>query len=592
MLLRRNLRSFLRFEIAYKLISIFIFFPLMEKLENIALRIAGVYYLSNYNLKRVLHNPIVWIMVIISIILIGLFISIELLGLASGIHASFFKKNISATDMFGEAMGHLWRLLSAKKPGNFLIILYSFILVPLVDIYDTATIIQNFSFFGYIADRISRKTRYEIIAGVVAVILILLFFTTLYTIPILVSKKTDFIEAAKESILTIRLHIFRSFFVIISWIILGLALSGALVVGLIITSRLTIRWLDPDINPSVLASNEAVLIIEMIVALFVVLIISPIVMSRLSMGYFYKKEIPEYVPAPHHIRDRWWAKLIVASIVIVAGFFFIPPKYQQAKLALAGSNRGVMIMAHRGDSVSAPENTLPAFLKAIEHGADAAELDVQMTKDGVIVCMHDSSLKRTTGVDKKIWEVTYNEIKDLDNGSHFSPSYRFTRIPTLDQVMKLTKGHLYLNIEIKRTGHDDGIVEKTLDIIASNHYENDCDITSFDYDTLKQIKALNPDIYTVYTTTVGGGDISKLKAANAFSIEENFVTASMVRYLRKENKGIFVWTVNSQRDINRLIDLNVDAIITDNVSLGVNLIETNQGVMGILLRVQRLIMSL
>ncbi len=628
LLLRRNLGSFLRFELGYKLVSILIFFPLMERLETLALRLAGVYYLSNYNLARVLRNPVVWIMVVLSILLIGLFISVELLGLAAGAHASYYKVKITATDMLGEAVGQIWRLIRQKKPGNILLIFYSFLLVPLVDIYDTVTIIQNFSFFGYFAERISRKLRYEIIAGSIGVFLVVLFFTTILTIPILVCKKTSFLEAAGESIKTIRIQIFRPIFAIIAWLILGVALVGGLVVGLLVGARLVVQWLDPEVNPAIMMSNEALLVVEIVATLFVVLIISPVVMARLSLGYYFrftnprtpgkKKEekqeilapefmaldlqeledipeapqIPEFVPVERHIRNRWWAMLIVWSIIILLGYFTIPPKYQQVKQALAGGNRGVMIMAHRGDSVSAPENTLPAFQNAIDHGADAAELDVQMTKDGVIVCMHDSSLKRTTGVKKHIWEVTYDEIKDLDNGSFYSPSYRFTRIPTLDQVMKLTKGKLYLNIEIKRTGHDEGIVEKTLEIIAANHYENDCDITSFDYNTLKQIKALNKDIYTVYTTTVGGGDISKLKAANAFSIEENFVTAQMVRYLRKENKGIYVWTVNTERDINRMIDLNVDAIITDNVSLGVNLLETNQGLIGILSRIRRLILSL
>ena len=89
-----------------------------------------------------------------------------------------------------------------------------------------------------------------------------------------------------------------------------------------------------------------------------------------------------------------------------------------------------MIMAHRGYSAAAPENTITAFQKCIDNRFTAAELDVQMLADGTIVVLHDDNLKRTAGIDKNVWEVTYSEIKDLDNGSFFDKSYAGTTIPT------------------------------------------------------------------------------------------------------------------------------------------------------------------
>jgi glycerophosphoryl diester phosphodiesterase len=96
-----------------------------------------------------------------------------------------------------------------------------------------------------------------------------------------------------------------------------------------------------------------------------------------------------------------------------------------------------MIMAHRGYSAKAPENTLPAFKMCMDEGFSAAELDVQMLGDGTIIVMHDDNLKRTTGLNKNVWEVTYDEIKDLDNGAFFDKAFEGTRIPTLDEVLKL-----------------------------------------------------------------------------------------------------------------------------------------------------------
>ena len=90
---------------------------------------------------------------------------------------------------------------------------------------------------------------------------------------------------------------------------------------------------------------------------------------------------------------------------------------------------------------------MPAFQKCIDNRVSAAELDVQMLGDGTIVVLHDDNLRRTTGVDKNVWEVTYDDIKDLDNGSFFDESYAGTTIPMLDDVMRLAgrgKNKLYL----------------------------------------------------------------------------------------------------------------------------------------------------
>ena len=103
--------------------------------------------------------------------------------------------------------------------------------------------------------------------------------------------------------------------------------------------------------------------------------------------------------------------------------------------------------AHRGASDYAPENTLSSFYLGLLQGANGIETDVQMTKDGEIIVMHDDNLKRTTGVDKNVWEVTYDEIKDLDNGSFFSKEYAGTKIPTLEEAIRFCKGRMYINID-------------------------------------------------------------------------------------------------------------------------------------------------
>ena len=193
-----------------------------------------------------------------------------------------------------------------------------------------------------------------------------------------------------------------------------------------------------------------------------------------------------------------------------------------------------------------------------------------MLKDGTIIVMHDDNLGRTTGLNKNVWEVTYDEIRDLDNGRFFDEEYAGTTIPTLDEVIRLAgsgKDKLYLNIEIKRNGHDDGITQKVVDIIEANDYIGYCDVTSQDYKTLEEIRQINPSVLTAYTSVIGIGNIETLDAADIISIQETFATYENIDRIHRAGKHVFVWTVNEQDTMEKLVSLNVDAILTNDPSL-------------------------
>ncbi|MBM6839834.1 glycerophosphodiester phosphodiesterase, partial [Clostridium saudiense] len=100
--------------------------------------------------------------------------------------------------------------------------------------------------------------------------------------------------------------------------------------------------------------------------------------------------------------------------------------------------------AHRGASIAAPENTLSAFKEAILAQAEYIETDVQETKDGELILLHDSNFKRTTGVDKNVWEVNYDEVKNYNAGHYLNSGYYVENIPTLDEAIKYVRGRCKL----------------------------------------------------------------------------------------------------------------------------------------------------
>jgi len=223
----------------------------------------------------------------------------------------------------------------------------------------------------------------------------------------------------------------------------------------------------------------------------------------------------------------------------------------------------VLIVAHRGASGWAPENTLASFKKAMEIGADYSELDVHLTKDGEVILLHDDTLDRTTNGKNGVWEYTLEEVKKLDAGSWFSPEFAGEPIPTLKEVIEAVKGKMKLNIEIKVSGHDPDIAEKVVDIVRSENFGNDCMITSFDSASVLKVKQIAPELTTGfifstdYPQSVFNGNWEVL-SCNKKVVDEEFLKKA-----RKAGKKVQVWTVNDEETMKELIDLGVDGIITN-----------------------------
>lgn len=224
------------------------------------------------------------------------------------------------------------------------------------------------------------------------------------------------------------------------------------------------------------------------------------------------------------------------------------------------------IVAHRGDSIRAPENTYPAFeLAALENADGMIELDVQKTLDGVIVVSHDDSLKKFTGDDRAIHELTYAELQELDVGSWYSENYEGLRMSTLDEVLKLLKDYedIRLQIEIKVAEYDHQLEEQLLRVIFANEMEDRCAIISLSPEPLRRIKALNPHVTTLYTMSMAIGDISAFELADGYSVEQSYITVSLVNKVHAAGKKIYAWTANTGSTIQYLVDCGVDGILTD-----------------------------
>lgn len=258
-----------------------------------------------------------------------------------------------------------------------------------------------------------------------------------------------------------------------------------------------------------------------------------------------------------------WFMAVLALVLITSNLAHLIVLLRNGSILDQETLAGIGITSHRGASYEAPENTIPALEKAIESRSDYAEIDVQLTKDGEVVLLHDANLKRTTGFKKNIWDTTYEEIKELDAGRWFSKEFEGTGIPTFEEALKVCKGKINLNIEIKTNKQDNGLTNKVLDLIEQYDFENQCIISSADYNALVAIKTRSPNLKTGYIMGLAYGYFYDREYADFFSIKSSFITESVVQIAHSLGKEIHAWTVNTEGEMERMKQLEVDNIITD-----------------------------
>jgi len=231
------------------------------------------------------------------------------------------------------------------------------------------------------------------------------------------------------------------------------------------------------------------------------------------------------------------------------------------------------VIAHRGFSGAAPENTLAAVRAAIEVTADMVEIDVTLSADGHIVVIHDETLARTTDGTGEVARLTLAELQQLDAGSWFDPSFAGEAIPTLDQVLAEVDGRVLLNIEIKSEAVPREVVSKVASAVREHAMVDQVVVSSFSPIALEEMRSLAPEIRTavLYNTTFHQGrdavDIVTGVGASVFNIKRQRLTRKMLRRCRQHDIPIGVYTVNEPRRMRRLVKKGLDAIFTDRPDL-------------------------
>lgn len=227
-----------------------------------------------------------------------------------------------------------------------------------------------------------------------------------------------------------------------------------------------------------------------------------------------------------------------------------------------------LVIAHRGASSIAPENTIPAFKKACELSSDGFECDVHLSKDGELVVIHDSTLDRTTNGSGKVCDYTLIQLKKLDAGIKFSEKYKGTTIPTLEETIEFAVlNNLLIEIELKDQYKD--IEEKTISLINKYKYSKNTIVTSFNKKYLRNIKKIDKNIQTELDSYYPILPLFYYK-----KILKVDVICPSFYYLKQKSKAyiklIKFWklklntfTLDTKEEMLEAINLGVDGILTN-----------------------------
>ena len=563
-IIRQNWKNILLFELLYRGITTPVYMRLVSRGIRLALRAAGYSYLTPANIGNFLIQPVTLLAFAAAAFVGILILSLETAGLVTAFQGSAYYQKLTP---FHILWGGLQKMKDEMEKRNWQLPLFlaaQYLLIHLPFILRTIVRYKPANF-------IFQELKKQPVA--VTFLIILLIFGILAVIPRSLTvygcmiEQKHFHSGVVRSWQMTHKRKWRIASLAMFWELAVILLASAVyAVSVCVAAVCVVYFSRQSLAMAVLLSAADRL--ETGIIYLASMLAFVMVFAALSVAYyqygnrrFHADRWDFGYPARGSINRKTMAMVLAALLSV--GLFYIYDLVRNGSELSEELLIETEITAHRGSSVTAPENTIPAIEKAMEEMADSVEIDVQMTSDGVIVLGHDASLKRVAGVNRSIASMTFAQLEQLDVGSWFSKSYEGTRIPALSEVLELCSQKIGLNIEIKYVGKNSELPEKTAEMIKAYGMENQCVVTSTNLPYLRRVKAVLPEVRTGYIISAAYGNFYSSEDIDFISIRSGFVTSALMQNAHEQGKAVYAWTVNSKSELERLTLLGVDGIITD-----------------------------
>lgn len=564
-LLFENAKNIVLFELVYKCVAIALIYPLILILLDNVMEMVGINYLTNEYIKRALTSPLVIAAIVAVLVLFVIYCTYEMAYMAVCFQTRRESDVASVMDILYNAF------IRVKKR-------FSLTTIPLCLFYFVAISATNVTilinaivsptvrnlFMIYI---LNNKTIIKVCLFACLFVIYSVVLLGIYTFNIYMLEGTGFMKSYRKSVRMVLAHplgtvvniVGYNLLVAVSIFLIYFIISIILIVGV---KLLDMAYIGTAVYLSVLRG------VRTFIKVFLMCIAIPMSFSVIS-NHYYQYADREDITFCFIDIDEGSARFnkivycLVLSVSVGVLLIYLVFAFNKSPFEKIAVFHETQITAHRGASAAAPENTMAAFSLAMNNLADSIELDVQLTKDGKIIVMHDSSAKRTTGTDRLISDMTLKEVKQLDAGSWFSEEFKGEKVPSLEEVLELVSGKINLNIEIKNTDRSDEMAEKLVELLHKYNMVNNVVVTSFDKDVLLKVKEREPGVQVGYILSVAYGNFYEIEGVDFFSMNASFLSKRVVEEIHNSGKQVHAWTVNSETSIRNLANMGVDAIITD-----------------------------
>ncbi|NLY36223.1 MAG: hypothetical protein GX046_03185 [Tissierellia bacterium] len=557
----------LLFELIYKGLMLVLFKPVLNVIVSMFIRASGYEILVNGEISQFLLSFTGILMVVVvmsvSVALVYYEFSVILLILDS----SKKKEGINLLQITEKALLKIKSVIKNRQIG---LALYILVLIPILNIGIQSSLLPALSIPDFITGELAKYPGSEILFFLLTIALVYLFAKLFLALPVMVFSDKSFTEASKISFKTIKGEGFKIAFLIIAGMIIWVMLTYLPFMVLENAQFILLRILRG-------ASNISMTIFTLLISPFILSISLESYNSyinsesinreetseKIELGYFGKKfwkilEITlDFVQALlSKARDHKKVFItLTLALIIVSNIYAeesVRPIYDQQ-----------LLIGHRGGEYGV-ENTIDTLLFAGTNGADYVEMDVLLTKDNIPVVIHDNNLKRLGSTSTNISDLTLEEVKKVI----ISAGDKKDSIPSLEELSRAVKGKTKLLLEFKTHGKEKvSIVDKTIEILKKEGILEETIFHTSEGEIIKEFNDKYEELTMGYVFIGKIGTFSAKKMAKMpvdfISAEESLINKNMIREVHKAGKAVFAWTINDDYKAKRLLELGVDALITD-----------------------------
>lgn len=541
---------------------------LKKLLVKAMMLVSGVTYIAPVNLKQVLFNPLSIIMMLLFAVIVTLMSLFEIAGLLHTFSVAQAGRETNLTCMFMAGFRACWKALN---PRNWPIMVFILVLVPLTKLLPLSGSTFKLILPGFVNQTIDYTKWLNVLYYVLYWVLILFLAVYIFSINGFVLQKESFFKSCSKSRKLCKGHVIEVLLnMFLLTIILNFAINSVSSI-IVVNGEELMSFMRRTGN--VVAKSEAVGTYTYALRQVLKSFLSPAINNAALTVLFYKflddKTKKETVSSEVHELKEYSMKRTVAFVVSLAvvSLAIIGVMTYRYSYLFESVDRP-LVCAHRGDNVNAPENTMPAFELAASENLKWIELDVHQTSDGVIVCNHDSTIKRVTGRNLAIHDVTYEDLSKIELGPWMPGEYEHVHICTLREALELAKEN-DMNVQVELKGHpaDKNFEENVIKVINETGMHDNVMIIAQDASRLMRVMEIDPTITKGYCMVIAVGDLNDIEYTDNITIEETYVTPELVRAMHEKGIKVFCWTVDLDDTVQYLVSCDVDVIGTDNPML-------------------------